>query len=94
MSCCPHGRDTRPGWPCPPRCPPLGTGEEGKGHPWVALGGSRSLGGQGRVWMGRVWMRPCPPVPMLPPDEDSLSGDASDLKMPASQIKRKKRRHR
>ncbi|XP_032039456.1 visual system homeobox 1 [Aythya fuligula] len=27
-------------------------------------------------------------------DEDSLSGDASDLKMPASQIKRKKRRHR
>ncbi|XP_048793699.1 visual system homeobox 1 [Lagopus muta] len=27
-------------------------------------------------------------------DEDSLSGDASELKMPASQIKRKKRRHR
>ncbi|POI22253.1 hypothetical protein CIB84_014000 [Bambusicola thoracicus] len=31
---------------------------------------------------------------MLPPDEDSLSGDASELKIPASQIKRKKRRHR
>ncbi|GAB0187598.1 visual system homeobox 1 [Grus japonensis] len=31
---------------------------------------------------------------MLLPDEDSLSGDASDLKMPTSQIKRKKRRHR
>ncbi|XP_040552698.1 visual system homeobox 1 isoform X1 [Gallus gallus] len=46
--------------------------------------------------------RPGPPGP--PPaarrhkesasDEDSLSGDASELKMPASQIKRKKRRHR
>ncbi|NXF04244.1 VSX1 protein, partial [Smithornis capensis] len=28
------------------------------------------------------------------PDEDSLSGDASDMKMSTSQIKRKKRRHR
>ncbi|NXO31356.1 VSX1 protein, partial [Cisticola juncidis] len=28
------------------------------------------------------------------PDEDSLSGDAGDLKMSTSQIKRKKRRHR
>ncbi|OXB68363.1 hypothetical protein ASZ78_015303 [Callipepla squamata] len=46
--------------------------------------------------------RPAPPGP--PPavrrhkesasDEDSLSGDASEMKMPASQIKRKKRRHR
>ncbi|NWS76537.1 VSX1 protein, partial [Crotophaga sulcirostris] len=33
-----------------------------------------------------------PPPPL--PDEDSLSGDASDLKMSTSQIKRKKRRHR
>ncbi|NWH81419.1 VSX1 protein, partial [Piaya cayana] len=33
------------------------------------------------------------PLPLLP-DEDSLSGDASDLKMSTSQIKRKKRRHR
>ncbi|KAJ7419293.1 Visual system homeobox 1 [Willisornis vidua] len=31
---------------------------------------------------------------MLLPDEDSLSGDASDMKMTTSQIKRKKRRHR
>lgn len=41
-----------------------------------------------------VTVVPPPSFPMLPPDEDSLSGDASELKMPASQIKRKKRRHR
>ncbi|NXK11955.1 VSX1 protein, partial [Herpetotheres cachinnans] len=34
------------------------------------------------------------PSRMLLPDEDSLSGDASELKMSTSQIKRKKRRHR
>ncbi|NWW95807.1 VSX1 protein, partial [Rhynochetos jubatus] len=34
------------------------------------------------------------PSRVLLPDEDSLSGDASDLKMSTSQTKRKKRRHR
>lgn len=47
------------------------------------------------VWDVTVLPPPLPSsFPMLPPDEDSLSGDASELKMPASQIKRKKRRHR
>ncbi|KAL2305740.1 hypothetical protein Nmel_003629 [Mimus melanotis] len=84
-------------------------GYEGGGALGLGLGLLCSLGGPGAPCLLPAPLPLLPargprPPPGPPPaarrhkenisDEDSLSGDASDLKMSTSQIKRKKRRHR
>ncbi|XP_032911431.1 visual system homeobox 1 [Catharus ustulatus] len=94
--------------PGPPPAATAG-GYEGGGALGLGLGLLCSLGGPGAPCLLPAPLPLLPargprPPPGLPPaarrhkenisDEDSLSGDASDLKMSSSQIKRKKRRHR
>ncbi|XP_072783559.1 visual system homeobox 1 isoform X2 [Taeniopygia guttata] len=94
--------------PGPPPAATAG-GYEGGGALGLGLGLLCSLGGPGAPCLLPAPLPLLPargprPPPGPPPaarrhkenisDEDSLSGDASDLKMTTSQIKRKKRRHR
>ncbi|XP_068042114.1 visual system homeobox 1 isoform X2 [Anomalospiza imberbis] len=94
--------------PGPPPAATAG-GYEGGGALGLGLGLLCSLGGPGAPCLLPAPLPLLPargprPPPGPPPaarrhkenisDEDSLSGDASDLKMSTSQIKRKKRRHR
>ncbi|XP_049689534.1 visual system homeobox 1 [Accipiter gentilis] len=94
--------------PGPPPAAAAG-GYEGGGTLGLGLGLLCGLGGPGTPCLLPAPLPLLPargprPPPGPPPvarrhkenisDEDSLSGDASDLKMPTSQIKRKKRRHR
>ncbi|XP_071279060.1 visual system homeobox 1 isoform X1 [Agelaius tricolor] len=94
--------------PGPPPAATAG-GYEGGGALGLGLGLLCSLGGPGAPCLLPAPLPLLPargprPPPGPPPaarrhkenisDEDSLSGDASELKMSSSQIKRKKRRHR
>ncbi|XP_014747396.1 PREDICTED: visual system homeobox 1 [Sturnus vulgaris] len=93
----------------PPGPPPATTAGGYEGGGALGLGLLCSLGGPGAPCLLPTPLPLLPargprPPPGPPPaarrhkenisDEDSLSGDASDLKMSTSQIKRKKRRHR
>uniref|UniRef100_U3JDA6 Visual system homeobox 1 n=1 Tax=Ficedula albicollis TaxID=59894 RepID=U3JDA6_FICAL len=94
----PAGARSAPVLPVPPGCrtfdPPASAGSRPLPRDGITGAAPRA-----QPWEGTP---PCPgPAARgrLEPcfgelDEDSLSGDASDLKMSSSQIKRKKRRHR